>query len=61
MVSCEQAMIPCSEAQAEAQPVVLPFSIEMDAPVEVSTAMPCWPLLQGSQSLGHRSHAAVQG
>ena len=31
-----QATLPCSEAQTEAKPVVLPFSILMDASIDVS-------------------------
>ena len=30
-----QAMIPCTEAQAEAKPVSIPFQFTMDAPIEV--------------------------
>ena len=30
-----QAMIPCTQAQAEAKPVSIPFQFTMDAPIEV--------------------------
>ncbi len=29
-----QAMVPCSEAEKEAQPVTIPFSTTIDAPVD---------------------------
>ena len=34
-VHAVQAMIPCSEAQAEALPVTIPFSVLLDAPMDV--------------------------